>query len=126
MSGYYPLKFRVSYTKAGVRSEEPAEVTVYVKTIGKPGSGIIGGSGQDATGAKPRIVVTGFETEPAQVFAGDTFTLTIHVQNTAKDMAVTNVLFDMQAATEGEDKTNTYSAFLSIWTRLARTHPRTS
>ena len=112
MSGYYPLKFRVSYTKAGVRSEEPAEVTVYVKTIGKPGSGIIGGSGQDATGAKPRIVVTGFETEPAQVFAGDTFTLTIHVQNTAKDMAVTNVLFDMQAATEGEDKTNTYSAFL--------------
>lgn len=111
MSGYYPLKFRVSYTKAGVRSEEPAEVTVYVKTIGKPGSGIIGGSGQDATGAKPRIVVTGFETEPAQVFAGDTFTLTIHVQNTAKDMAVTNVLFDMQAATEGEDKTNTYSAF---------------
>lgn len=112
MSGYYPLKFRVSYTKAGVRSEEPAEVTVYVKTIGKPGSGIIGGSGQDATGAKPRIVVTGFETEPAQVFAGDTFTLTIHVQNTAKDMAVTNVLFDMQAATEGEDKANTYSAFL--------------
>lgn len=112
MSGYYPLKFRVSYTKAGVRSEEPAEVTVYVKTIGKPGSGIIGGSGQDATGAKPRIVVTGFETEPAQVFAGDTFTLTIHVQNTAKDMAVTNVLFDMQTATEGEDKTNTYSAFL--------------
>ena len=112
MSGYYPLKFRVSYTKAGVRSEEPSEVTVYVKTIGKPGSGIIGGSGQDATGAKPRIVVTGFETEPAQVFAGDTFTLTIHVQNTAKDMAVTNVLFDMQAATEGEDKTNTYSAFL--------------
>ena len=112
MSGYYPLKFRVSYTKAGVRSEEPAEVTVYVKTIGKPGSGIIGGSGQDATGAKPRIVVTGFETEPAQVFAGDTFTLTIHVQNTAKDMAVTNVLFDMQAAAEGEDKTNTYSAFL--------------
>lgn len=112
MSGYYPLKFRVSYTKAGVRSEEPAEVTVYVKTIGKPGSGIIGGSGQDATGAKPRIVVTGFETEPAQVFAGDTFTLTIHVQNTAKDMAVTNVLFDMQAATEGEDKTNIYSAFL--------------
>ncbi len=112
ISGYYPLKFRVSYTKAGVRSEEPAEVTVYVKTIGKPGSGIIGGSCQDATGAKPRIVVTGFETEPAQVFAGDTFTLTIHVQNTAKDMAVTNVLFDMQAATEGEDKTNTYSAFL--------------
>lgn len=112
MTGYYPLKFNVSYTKAGIRSEKPAELTVYVKTVGKPGSGFIGGSGQETTGAKPRIVVTGFETNPAKVFAGDTFTLTVHVQNTAKDLAVTNVLFDMQAAIEGEDKTNTYSAFL--------------
>jgi len=112
MTGYYPLKFNVWYTKAGVRSEEPAELTVYVKTVGKPGSGIIGGSGQETSGAKPRIVVTGFETNPSTVYAGDTFTLIIHVQNTAKDTAVTNVLFDMQAAQEGEDKTNTYSAFL--------------
>ncbi|MDE7258083.1 MAG: hypothetical protein K2N77_02415, partial [Lachnospiraceae bacterium] len=112
MTGYYPLKFNVSYTKAGIRSENPAELTVYVQTIGKPGSGFIGGSGHETTGSKPRIVVTGFETSPAEVFAGDTFTLTIHVKNTAKDLAVTNVLFDMQAAAEGEDKTNTYSAFL--------------
>ncbi len=112
MSGYYPLKFKISYTKAGIRSEEPAELTVYVKTIGKPGSGIIGGSGSETSGSKPRIVVTGFETNPAKVFAGETFTLTIHVKNTSKDTTVTNVLFDMQAAQEGEDKTNTYSAFL--------------
>ena len=112
MTGYYPLVFNVWYTKAGVRSEKPAELTVYVRTVGKPGSGYIGGNGQEAEGAKPRIVVTGFETNPAKVFAGDTFTLTIHVKNTAKDMAVTNVLVDMQAAQEGEDKTNTYSAFL--------------
>ncbi len=112
MTGYYPLKFKISYTKAGVRSEEPAELVVYVKTVGKPGSGIIGGNGQEASGSKPRIVVTGFETNPAKIFAGETFILTIHVKNTAKDTAVTNVLFDMQAALEGEDKTNTYSAFL--------------
>ncbi|MCI8523125.1 MAG: hypothetical protein HFI62_07975 [Lachnospiraceae bacterium] len=112
MSGYYPLKFKVSYTKAGIRSEEPIELTVYVKTIGKPGSGIIGGSGQESSGSKPRIVVTGFETNPDKVYAGDTFTLTIHVKNTAKDTAVTNVLFDMQAAQEGEDKTKNYSAYL--------------
>jgi hypothetical protein len=112
MSGYYPLKFNVWYTKAGVRCEEPAELTVYVKTVGKPGSGTIGGNGQEATGAKPRIVVTGFETNPEKVYAGDTFTLTIHVKNTSKDTEVTNVLFDMQAAQEGDDKTNTYSAFL--------------
>lgn len=112
MSGYYPLKFNIWYTKSGIRCEEPAELTVYVRAIGKPGSGTIGGNGEETTGAKPRIVVTGFETNPSTVYAGDTFTLTVHVENTSKEMAVTNVLFDMQAAVEGEDKTNTYAAFL--------------
>ncbi len=112
MSGYYPLKFNVWYTKSGIRCEEPAVLTVYVRTIGKPGSGTIGGNGEETSGAKPRIVVTGFETNPATVYAGDTFVLTVHVQNTSREMAVTNVLFDMQAAVEGEDKTNTYAAFL--------------
>ncbi|MCM1039728.1 MAG: hypothetical protein NC314_04395 [Roseburia sp.] len=112
MSGFYPLKFNVWYTKSGIRCEEPAVLTVYVRAIGKPGSGTIGGSGEETSGAKPRIVVTGFETSPAQVYAGDTFTLTVHVKNTSKEMAVTNLLFDMQAAVEGEDKTNTYAAFL--------------
>lgn len=112
MSGYYPLKFNVWYTKSGIRCEEPAELTVYVRTVGKPGSGTIGGNGEETSGAKPRIVVTGFETSPGKVYAGDTFVLIVHVQNTSKEMAVTNVLFDMQAAVEGEDKTNTYAAFL--------------
>ncbi|MCH5257541.1 MAG: hypothetical protein J1D87_09625 [Lachnospiraceae bacterium] len=112
MSGYYPLKFNVWYTKAGIRIEEPEVLTVYVRTIGKPGNGTIGGAGEETSNSKPRIVVTGFETNPAEVFAGDTFVLTIHVKNTSKDVPVTNLLFDMQAAVEGEDKTNTYSAFL--------------
>lgn len=112
MSGYYPLTFNIWYTKSGIRCEEPAEVTVYVRTIGKAGSGIIGGSGEESNGAKPRIIVTGFETTPETVYAGDTFVLTVHVKNTSKEMAVTNLLFDLQAAVEGEDKTNTYAAFL--------------
>lgn len=112
MSGYYPLTFNVWYTKAGVRCEEPAQLTVYVHAIGKPGSGTIGGGSEETSNAKPRIVVTGFETVPAQVYAGDTFVLTIHVKNTSKETPVTNLLFDMQAAAEGEDKTNTYAAFL--------------
>lgn len=112
MSGYYPLTFSISYTKAGVRCEEPAKVTIYVRTIGKPESGVIGGNGQEDNKAKPRIIVTGFETEPEKVYAGDTFTLRIHVKNTSSEQKVTNVLFDMQAAVEGDDKTNTYSAFL--------------
>ena len=83
-----------------------------MKTVGKPENGTIGGTDGEASKAKPRIVVTGFETNPENVYAGDTFTLTIHVKNTSSEQSVTNVLFDMQAAEEGSDKTNTYSAFL--------------
>ena len=111
-TGYYPLTFLISYTKGGVRCTEPEEVTVFVKTVGKPENGTIGGTDGEASKAKPRIVVTGFETNPENVYAGDTFTLTIHVKNTSSEQAVTNVLFDLQAAVEGSDNTNTYSAFL--------------
>ena len=111
-TGYYPLTFLVSYTKGDVRCAKPEEVTVFVKTVGKPENGTIGGTDGEASKAKPRIVVTGFETNPENVYAGDTFTLTIHVKNTSSEQSVTNVLFDMQAAEEGSDKTNTYSAFL--------------
>ena len=65
----------------------------------------------------PRIVVTGFETDPAEVYAGDTFMLNIHVKNTSPDTAVNNVLFDLEAVEGGTESssgtvTNSYAAFL--------------
>ena len=62
--------------------------------------------------SNPRIIVTGFETDPKEVYAGDTFNLTIHVQNTSKRTAVNNVMFSLEAASEGTDENTTYSAFL--------------
>ena len=56
--------------------------------------------------------MTGFETNPGQVYAGSTFTITIHVQNTSKTAPVTNVLFDMQAKEEGKDEDSKFAAFL--------------
>ena len=111
MTGYYPLKFQVWYTKAGVRCEEPVELNVYVYTQGKPGAGHIGGD-DGAVESKPRIIVTGFETNPKEVYAGDTFLVTIHVKNTSKDKAVNNVLFDMQAVESGTEANTTYAVFL--------------
>ncbi len=110
-TGYYPLDFEVWYTKAGVRCEEPVVLKAYVYTEGKPGAAVIGGSANE-TESKPRIIVTGFETNPGQVYAGDTFTITIHVQNTSQEMAVTNVLCDMHAVEVGSEAGNTYALFL--------------
>lgn len=116
LTGYYPLKFKVWYSKEGIRCAEPAEITVYVYCQGKPGSGRIGMS-EETNVSQPRIIVTGFETEPAEVFAGDVFTLNIHVKNTSPDTAVNNVLFDLQAVEGGTETstgqvTNSYASFL--------------
>ncbi|MBQ8947186.1 MAG: hypothetical protein IJ058_10300 [Lachnospiraceae bacterium] len=102
MTGYYELKFRVSYTRAGVRVEDDnaAELTVFVHTYGKPESGFIGGNGNEDKKPKSRIIVTGYDTNPKEIYSGDTFDLTLHVQNTSTSSAVSNVLFDLKAAAE--------------------------
>lgn len=108
MTGFYELKFKVSYTIAGERVEEAkaAELSVYVQTIGKPESGYIGGNGNESNVAKSRIIVTGYETDIDKVYSGDTFNLTIHVQNTSSDTVVSNVLFNLQAQKETTGSTN--------------------
>lgn len=68
-----------------------------------------GGSGSSSV---PRVIVTGFTTTPAEVRAGQDFTLTIHLKNTSKASRVQNMLFDLQAPTEGSDEQTMAPAFL--------------
>ena len=62
-----------------------------------------GGSGSSSDGSVPRVIVTGFDTNPAEVHAGSDFTLTIHLKNTSKKTKVQNMLFELEAPTEGTD-----------------------
>ncbi len=76
-----------------------------------------GGSGGETSDAPadasvPRVIVTGFETAPATVKAGDDFRLTIHLKNTSKKTAVRNMLFDLQAPASGADEAAEAPAFL--------------
>lgn len=73
-----------------------------------------GGSGGDsaADGSVPRVIVTGFDTDPGTVKAGDDFRLTIHLKNTSKKTAVQNMLFDIQAPASGSDEAAEAPAFL--------------
>lgn len=70
-----------------------------------------GGGGSSVT-ATPRVIVTGFTTSPAVVKAGTNFSLTIHLKNTSKKTAVSNMLFDLSAPTEGMDANTASPAFL--------------
>ena len=69
------------------------------------------GSAASGNGSVPRVIVTGFSTDPAEVRAGSNFKLTIHLKNTSK-MKVSNMLFDLAAPTEGSDEQSTSPAFL--------------
>ena len=79
---------------ASVGNDEPA-----VYSGGGSGSG-----GSSSDGSVPRVIVTGFDTNPAEVHAGSDFTLTIHLKNTSKKTKVQNMLFELEAPTEGTDE----------------------
>ena len=73
-----------------------------------------GGGGGEASGnsSVPRVIVTGFTTNPADVKAGSDFTLTLHLKNTSKSSRVGNMMFELEAPTEGRDEQTTAPAFL--------------
>lgn len=109
LDGYYKLEFDITYMRNG--SAETAKLSTYVRCIGAPGSGSVedGDSGKKST---PRIIVTGFSTEPADVYAGSTFKLFIDVQNVSQRTDVSNIQFDLKASEEGKDNDTTYNSFL--------------
>lgn len=73
-----------------------------------------GGSGSVGDGSVPRVIVTGFDTEPGDVRAGTNFKLVVHLKNTSKRTAVSNMLFDFQAPSAGTDAAAEAPAFLPV------------
>ncbi len=110
LSGYYKLQFNVLYANGG--ETESATLTTYVKVNGAPGSGNIENEGGGTS--TPRVIVTGFETDPAKVHAGDQFTLILHLKNTSQRTKVSNMLVNLSAPNEGLDSDSSYAVFLPV------------
>ena len=105
VTGYTKLVFNVTYNEAdGTKGSVALDYYVNVNGV-EP---------EEDTGkiSTPRVIVTGFTTTPEEVYAGDTFKLTLNLKNTSKETAVSNMLFDIQGTQEGTDAANTYAAFL--------------
>lgn len=112
LTGCYPLKFHVTYYQDGVPTE--TDLTTYINIKGEDPKKVLleEDKEEEETKANPRIIVTGYTTEPETVYAGSVFKLTVSVKNTSKTAAVENVLFNMEATVEGKDADATYAAFL--------------
>lgn len=70
--------------------------------------------GGSASASVPRVIVSGFRTEPGEVQAGSNFKLIIQVTNTSKKTAVSNMLFDLQAPAAGTEAAAEAPAFLPV------------
>lgn len=98
-TGYHPVTFVIVYTKEG--KECTTTKTINVKLEGKPAqTEATTEAPAEAAVSVPRLIVTGYETNPATVMAGQEFTLTIHVKNTAQ-RTISNIKIAVEAA-EGE------------------------
>lgn len=104
-SGYMPLSFNVSFEDEN-KALTSVTLTSYINVVGTTGLSA------DGKASTPRVIVTGFSTDPETVHAGETFTLTLHMQNTSKATNVKNMVFDIQAASESTDTTYVAAAFL--------------
>lgn len=105
VTGYTKITFHVTYNEAD-GTKGSVDLDYYVQVNG------VEPTDENTKISTPRVIVTGFTTAPEEVFAGDTFKLTLNLQNTSKDTAVSNMLFDIQGTQEGTDAQNTYAAFL--------------
>lgn len=105
VTGYTKLTFNVSYNEAD-GTKGTVALDYYVQVNG------VTPTEENGKISTPRVIVTGFTTTPEEVFAGDTFKLTLNLKNTSKTTSVSNMLFDIQGTQEGTDANNTYAAFL--------------
>ena len=77
------------------------------------GGEVVSGGGETKTGV-PRVIVSGFNTDPAEIPAGSNFNLIVHLQNTSQDTAVSNMLFEFNAPAEGAESSGAAPAFLPV------------
>jgi hypothetical protein len=111
LTGCYPLTFHATYYQNGAFVE--TDITTYINIKGSnPDKLLIKDDDDDKETYNPRIIVTGYKTEPEEVYAGSVFELTVSVKNTSSEVAVENVLFNLEATVEGTDSASSYSAFL--------------
>lgn len=97
-TGYYALKFHISYREEKDGELLTTEEVFYVRTKGKEDEKESSTGEIDEKGVeKPRIIISGYTTDPGEVMSGEAFQLTIHMENTSKSITATNILFTLEA-----------------------------
>lgn len=82
MTGYQMVSFLVNYQKDGKAQQTTCSLNV--KLTGKKNNSGSGSGGSTGNISTPRLMVAGYEIGQDRIYANETFTLTLHMENTAK------------------------------------------
>ena len=97
-SGYYPIKFKIRYRKnENGNFAAPIEDTFYVRVYGKDEGDSLDSEAGENERTKARIIVDSFETDPAEIYAGQDFTLKVRMKNASNSIAASNILFTFES-----------------------------
>ena len=97
-SGYYPIKFKIRYREnENGNFAAPIEDTFYVRVYGKEEDGSLDSEAGENERTKARIIVDSFETDPAEIYAGQDFTLKVRMKNASNSIAASNILFTFES-----------------------------
>lgn len=120
-SGYYRVSFKINYRTADSNTSEQIERYFFIKVENpkhpagqqeeppvNPGNSFdpgsfpdVGGSGSgEDTKTTPRLLITGFTTNPEKLSGGKNFTLNLKLKNTSKDSDIRNI--KLTFSSEGE------------------------
>lgn len=99
-SGYYPIKFKIRYREnENGNFAAPIEETFYVRVYGKDEDDSLDSEAGENERTKARIIVDSFETDPAEIYAGQDFTLKVRMKNASNSIVASNILFTFESET---------------------------
>ena len=97
-SGYYPIKFKIRYREnENGNFAAPIEDTFYVRVYGKDEDDSLDSDAGENERTKARIIVDSFETDPAEIYAGQDFTLKVRMKNASSSITASNILFTFES-----------------------------
>lgn len=97
-SGYYPIKFKIRYREnENGNFAAPVEATFYVRVYGKDEDDSLDSEAGENERTKARIIVDSFETDPAEIYAGQDFTLKVRMKNASNSIVASNILFTFES-----------------------------
>ncbi len=130
-SGYYRVSFKISYRSALDSNYQQIERYFFIKVNnpdqqgndsdkepptdpdnsydssifdgGNYGGGSFDSGSDNTNNATPRLLITGFSTNPDKIFGGEEFDLDLKLKNTSKEMAISNIKITMLS--QGEEAT---------------------